>query len=252
MLNQALFLLRRVRKDNIMAEFDPIANIKRFSPTAHLQKREADTGSALQRLMSGRLIQSDRDVAAGQRQKASDLSRLTGTLAPHGLSPGGLSPEVLGRIRGQIGAKQGADTIAGLVKGGWRYGKETGPTRPGDIYQKEATPGHMLPGEAQSARLPRLTSEQDRKKTLKRWVKIPDGKGGFSFAEETTVEGSKQSGQSKGGTEATARVNQLHKIVSEMLKARGRPFKTLEILGETATHIKAKIDGVETPVRIDK
>ena len=114
MLNQALWVI--IRKDNIMAEFDPIANISRFSPTKHLQKREADTGSALQRLMSGRLIQSDRDIAAGQRADTQNRGALNRVALQLGL--GDPSAEGFGAERQQFGRdKRFVDLLTAAAKG---------------------------------------------------------------------------------------------------------------------------------------
>jgi hypothetical protein len=99
-----------------MAEFDPIANIKRFSPTAHLQKREADTGSALQRLMSGRLIQSDKDIAAGQRQTGVNQAAMERKALELGL-PSTLNPG-FGDARSRYGEiKRFRDLMTPLAAG---------------------------------------------------------------------------------------------------------------------------------------
>ena len=129
-----------------MAEFDPIANISRFSGTPDAQKRAAQSSRALQDLMTKRVIQSDADIGAGQRQKASDLSRLIGTLAPHGLSPEGLSPEILGNIRGQIASERAGSAIANAAKGGVRF--LGNPFQLSDVHRQVATPGQLLSGEA--------------------------------------------------------------------------------------------------------
>jgi hypothetical protein len=78
----------RFRKDNIMAEFDPIANISRFSPTKHLQGQAASTSSALQKLMSGRIVQSDKDIAAGQRQTGVNQANIDRAFITGGALPG--------------------------------------------------------------------------------------------------------------------------------------------------------------------
>ena len=99
-----------------MAEFDPIANISRFSPTKHLQKGAADTSSALQRLMSGRLIQSDKDIAQGQRQAGVNQAAMERKALELGL-PSTLNPG-FGDARSRYGEiKRFGDLMTPLAAG---------------------------------------------------------------------------------------------------------------------------------------
>lgn len=180
-------------------------------------------------------------AGATERSTASDLSRLTGQLAPYGLSPGGLSSEVLERIRGQIGAERGANTVAGNVKGGVRIEKGTPPFVPGDTFKQKFTPGFMLPGAEQSANLPRLQSQETTGETIVDVTLTPEG----TFAQRTRKSESQQQGKSRGGPLNAQRIEDLHARVTEMLTKREIPYGKVEIIDQNAagTHISIRIDG---------
>jgi hypothetical protein len=209
-----------------MAEFDPIANISRFSPTKHLQGQAASTGAALQKLMGGRIVQSDRDVAAGQRQKASDLSRLIGTLAPHGLSPEGLSPDLLGNIRGQIASERAGSAIANAAKGGVRFLGD--PFQLPDVHRQVTTPGQLLAGEAMEKMRGKAQAELSKLRKITKQIG-PGGKQVGTVAKEEVTEGSKIKGEIKSVDPEIAKgiINAVKSKFPELADKQGFEVKDL-------------------------
>lgn len=176
-----------------------------------------------------------------ERSTARDLSKLTGVLAPHGLSPSNLSPEVLGRIRGQVGAERSGKASDYFTSSGIRVDDPKAIFDPGDFYKQQLRGGFPLKGQAQSAALPRLESQLKTGVTEKGFKMAPDG----TFLETTTTRESQQQGKSRGGVLNAQRIEDLHARVIEMLTKREIPYGKVEIIDENAagTHISIRIDG---------
>jgi len=171
-----------------MVEINPLQLASQFQP------KPADT-SVIDKLKASAALQGITDRAAGARSTATDLSRLTGVLAPHGLSPGALTPDILDPIRGQIGAERGGSAISSAAAGGVRIPKGTPSFTLPDTYKQKTESGFALKGEAAELAKGKIVAEQKKRKKIKGKKRVP-GKGFVEFEEEDT---DTQTGTIKGG-----------------------------------------------------
>jgi len=231
-----------------MVEINPLQLASQFQP------KPPDT-SVIDKLKAGAALRGIEDRATAARSTATDLSRLTGVLAPHGLSPSNIGADILDPIRGQIGGERGGNTAAALVKAGIRLPSGSGVVKPGDIYKKEFTPGFNLPGKDMNLALPRTTSTQ--KKGQQRTSQRFNEKTGVM---ETVVDTDevKEEAQIKGSSPSNIKnAKQIQASVAEKLKAMGRTFKTIDIIREETDStgktigVVVKIDGVEKTIPYD-
>jgi hypothetical protein len=218
-----------------MAEIDPIKTLGLASQF----KTPAADNKALRELQKSGAITGMQQRGATERSTASDLSRLTGALAPHGLSPESIrQPGVLSTILGQIGAKRGGESAASFVKAGIRDIGE-GDYKPGEFYKRDVTAGHMLPGVAMEAT--KLKAEREKGEVREGVERTPGGK----FEKYKRHEKYRETGEGKGPRRTQQRVEELHNIVAAKFG------KNAKIVGETDTHFSISIDGAE-PVLVRK
>lgn len=198
----------------------------------------AGTNKALRDLQTRHLLTEMQQTGAAERSAASDLSRLTGSLAPYGLSPTSIKqPGTLSTILRQKAAESGGKAASSFADAGIRdIGK--GTYKPGDFYKREVTPGQLLRGEAQEkAKLDVMRQLGETRKFIER-----DPVRGFTQVERRQE--FQQKGQNKDSTRKTQqRVEELQRIVANEF---GR---NAEIVGETDTHLLISIDGAE-PVKV--
>jgi hypothetical protein len=209
-----------------MAEFDPIANIKRFSPTAHLQKREADTGTALQRLMSGRLIQSDKDIAAGQRQTGVNQANIDRAFITGGALPGdtaGLQAALDATRRDRMLQARAAAARGGMPS---VFGK-TGTLGIGELPTADIKQG-PFPGAAAAEVTARVQAELERQRK-KKYIAGPGGKQVGSLAQVEESERQKIIGKAKNVDPEIAKgiINAVKSKFPELADKQGFDVKDL-------------------------
>jgi hypothetical protein len=223
----------------MMAEPDPARTLALASQF----RAPKPDNKALQDLQTRHLLTKMQQTGATERSTASDLSRLTGTLAPHGLSPTSIQqPGILSTILGQKGAESAAKAASGLTDAGIR---DIGPGtyKPGEFYKRDVTPGQPLKGEAMEFAKAKVLAERERIKKLKRIRRLTPEEGG-GFGEETITERDKQAGTTQGGRQTQQRAEELQGLVAAKFG------KNAKIVGETDTHFSISIDGAKpVPVR---
>jgi hypothetical protein len=131
-----------------MAEFDPIGNIQKFSPTKHLQGQAASTGDALRKLMGAQVTGAQTGEYNLAKQRSANQASLLNKALGLNISPEILgNPEALRRILGTrsdadlnkiysgihtgvTGTGLGAPLLRGDTPSSFLQGYSSGSTRP--------------------------------------------------------------------------------------------------------------------------